>query len=306
MTEQNTRKGLWLMVLTTVIFSSQDGITKHLAGNYPVVMVVMLRFWFFGAAACVISSRRAGGLRAAITTKHPWLQAFRGAIVAAQICLSGYAFANLGLIQTHAVMVCGPLIIAALSGPILGEQVGWRRWAAIGAGGVGVLIILWPDSTVFTLLSLLPLGAALLWSLYVLATRYVSREDSAAVSFLWTGLAGAVAVTGPGLWSWVAMTPGDWGWMFALCCTSVTGHFLLIRAYDMAEASALQPLTYLQLVFISVFGVFLFNEALHKNVIIGAVIVVAAGLFTLWRQQVRAKAVRQAGVAPLSTTARQA
>ncbi|MBC7479544.1 MAG: EamA/RhaT family transporter, partial [Pseudorhodobacter sp.] len=120
MTEQSTRNGLWLMVLTTVIFSSQDGITKHLAGSYPVAMVVMLRFWFFGAAALVIASGQAGGIRAAVTTRHPWLQGFRGAIVATQICLSGYAFARLGLIQTHAVMVCGPLLIAALSGPILG------------------------------------------------------------------------------------------------------------------------------------------------------------------------------------------
>ena len=294
MTEQNTRNGLWLMVLTTMIFASQDGITKHLAGNYPIAMVVMLRFWFFGAAAFVISSRRAGGIRAAIATRHPWLQAFRGAVVAAQICLTSYAFVTLGLIQTHAVLVCGPLLIAALSGPILGEQVGWRRWAAIAVGGLGVLVILWPDSSVFTLLSLLPLGAAFLWSLYVLATRYVSREDSAATSFLWTGMAGAVAITGPGLWVWVAMTPGDWAWMLALCCTSVTGHFLLIRAYDMAEASALQPLTYLQLVFVSVVGVYLFGEVLHTNVIIGTVIVVAAGLFTLWRQQVRARAAGRA------------
>ena len=173
MTEQNTRRGLLLMILTTMIFSSQDGITKHLTGNYPVAMVVMLRFWFFGAAAFIISSRRAGGTMAALRTRHPVLQSVRGVLVVVQICLTGYAFATLGLIQTHAVMVCGPLIIAALSGPILGEHVGWRRWLAIAVGGVGVLIILRPDTTVFTPLSLLPLIAALLWSIYVLTTRYV-------------------------------------------------------------------------------------------------------------------------------------
>ena len=292
MTEQNTRAGLWLMVLTTVIFSSQDGITRHLTGQYPVVMVVMLRFWFFGAAALMIAARASGGVRAALTTQHPYLQAFRGAVVATQICASGFAFSQLGLIQTHAVMVCGPLVIAALSGPVLGEHVGWRRWAAIGVGSLGVLIILRPDTTVFTLLSLLPLAAAFLWAVYVLATRYVSRKDSAAVSFAWTGIAGAVAITVPGLWMWQGMTPADWGWMLALCCTSVTGHYLLIRAYDMAEASALQPMTYLQLVFISLVGVYVFGEVLRPNVIAGAVIVVAAGLFTLWRQQVRARQAR--------------
>ena len=207
-----------------------------------------------------------------------------------QICVSGYAFANLGLIQTHAVMVCGPLLIAALSGPVLGENVGWRRWVAIGVGAVGVLVILRPETTVFTPLSLLPLAATLLWAIYVLATRYVSRRDSASVSFLWTGVAGAIAVTGPGLLVWAPMTPGDWGWMLALCCSSVTGHYTLIRAYDLAEASALQSLTYLPLVFVSFVGVWLFGETLHANIIIGAAIVVAAGLFTLWRQHVRARA----------------
>lgn len=289
MSEARTRKGLWLMVLTMVIFAAQDGVTKHLTGNYPVAMVVMLRFWFFAIGAGLIAARRSGGLRRAIATQHPRLQMFRGAIVVAQICLSGYAFARLGLIQTHAVMICGPLIIAALSGPVLGEHVGWRRWAAIGVGAVGVLIILRPDTTVFSPLSLLPLAAAGLWAIYVLATRHVSRQDSAMTSFLWTGLAGALAITGPGLWVWTAMTPGDWGWMGLLCCTSILGHYLLIRAYDLAEASALQPLTYLSLVFVSFFGVFLFGEVLRANVVIGAAIVVAAGLFTLWRQQVRAR-----------------
>ena len=290
MTEQNTRAGLWMMVLCTLVFSMQDGITKHLTGNYPVAMVVMLRFWFFGAAALVIATRRAGGAKAALRTHHPVLQSLRGALVVVQICLSGYAFATLGLIQTHAVMVCAPLIIVALSGPILGEHVGWRRWVAIGVGGVGVLIILRPDTTVFTPLSLLPLAAAALWSVYVLTTRYVSRRDSAAVSFVWTGIAGAATMTLPGLWYWQPMTPGDWGWMLGLCVTSLLGHWLLIRAYDLAEASALQPMTYLQLVFVSGLAVALYSEELRRNVVAGAALVVAAGLFTLWRQQVRARA----------------
>jgi len=290
MTEQNTRRGLLLMILTTMIFSSQDVITKHLTGSYPVAMVVMLRFWFFGVAALAISSRLEGGVKAALRTHHPMLQCFRGALVVVQICLSGYCFARLGLIQTHAVMVCGPLIIAALSGPILGEHVGWRRWTAIGVGGVGVLIILRPDTTVFTYLSLLPLAAAVLWSIYVLTTRYVSRKDSAAVSFLWTGMAGAAAITLPGVWVWRPMSGVDWFWMLGLCVTSVVGHWMLIRAYDLAEASALQPMTYLQLVFIFGFGVYLFGEVLLSNVMLGAALVVAAGLFTLWRQHLTTRA----------------
>ena len=86
------------------------------------------------------------------------------------------------------------------------------------------------------------------------------------------------------------MTPGDSVWMVILCCSGVLGHWLLIRCYELAEASAVQPLAYLQLVFVSILGIALFNEVLRWNVVIGALIVVAAGLFTLWRQRVRAQA----------------
>lgn len=288
MTEQNTRAGLWLMIAVMIIFSAQDVVTRHLTGAYPVAMVVMLRFWFFGVFA-VILTHRTIGFRAALRTARPGLQIFRGCLLVFQICLSGRSFATLGLIPTHAVMVCGPLLIAALSGPVLGEHVGWRRWAAIGVGGVGVLIILNPGSTVFDTWSLLPLACALLWSVYVLATRFAARDDSPQVSFFWTGVAGAAGMTLPGLWFWAPMTAADWGWMLALCSLSVLGHYLLIRAYDLAEASAIQPLTYLQLVFIAVLGVTIYGEVLHLNIVIGAVLVVAAGLFTLWRQQIRAR-----------------
>ncbi len=296
MSEQNTRTGQWLMIVIMMIFSLQDVITRHLTGHYPVVMVVMLRFWFFGSFAVALTARKPGGIRAALATRRPALQAFRGLLVVVQICLSGWSFAKLGLIQTHAVMICGPLLIAALSGPVLGEKVGWRRWAAIAVGGIGVLIILSPGSTVFSVWSLVPLACAFLWSVYVLATRFVARDDNTETSFFWTGVAGALGMTLPGLWFWQPMTGADWGWMLALCCTSVAGHWLLIRAYDLAEASALQPLTYLQLVFIAVLGVAIYHEVLRPNVVIGAVIVVTAGLFTLWRQQVRARAARLAGL----------
>jgi len=133
-----------------------------------------------------------------------------------------------------------------------------------------------------------------MWSVYVLATRFAARDDSPDTSFFWTGVAGALGMTLPGLWFWAPMTTADWGWMLLLCLFSVSGHWLVIRAYDLAEASAIQPLTYLQLVFIAVLGVTIYEEALRPNVVIGAALVVAAGLFTLWRQQVRARAAARA------------
>ncbi|MEX5730074.1 drug/metabolite transporter (DMT)-like permease [Rhodovulum iodosum] len=285
MTEQNTRLGIALMVATTFVFSIQDGISRHLAGEYNVLMVVMIRYWFFAAFVIAVAARKAGGIGAAAATRQPLMQAFRGFLLAAEICVMVAGFVALGLVESHAVFACYPLLIAALSGPVLGEKVGWRRWAAIAVGFVGVLIILQPGFRVFAPAALIPLAAALMFALYGLLTRYVARADSAATSFFWTGTTGAVAMTAVGLWVWQPMTAADWGWMGLLCITGAFGHFLLIKTYELAEASAVQPFAYLQLVFASALGLLVFGETLRLNVMLGAGLVIIAGLFTLWRER---------------------
>jgi drug/metabolite transporter (DMT)-like permease len=134
-----------------------------------------------------------------------------------------------------------------------------------------------------------------MFALYGLLTRYVSAKDSTSVSFFWTGVVGAVIITPLGLMHWTWMTHEDWGWMGLLCCTAALSHWLLIKCYTVAEASAVQPFAFLQLVFVAILGLTLFNETLRLNVAVGGGIVVAAGLFTLWRQRVREKSARQAG-----------
>ncbi len=279
----NTPLGIWLMVATTFVFAVQDGLSRHLASEYNVMMVVMVRYWFFAAFVVTIAGRKPGGLRAAMQTELPGMQIFRGLLLAAEINVMVLAFVYLGLVESHAVFACYPLLIAALSGPILGERVGWRRWAAIGVGFVGVLIILQPSGGVFSPYAVIPLVSALMFALYGLLTRYVGRVDSATTSFFYTGVAGAVLATAVGLWFWEPMTPPDWGWMATLCITGALGHYLLIRCYEVAEASAVQPFAYLQLVFASAMGVMLFGETVRLNVALGAGLIVAAGLFTLWR-----------------------
>ena len=281
--QSNTRLGIGLMIATTFVFAMQDGISRHLAREYNVMMIVMIRYWFFGAFVMAIAGRQAGSIRAAARTTQPALQIFRGLLLAAEICVMVLAFVYLGLVESHAVFACYPLLIAALSGPVLGEGVGWRRWVAIAVGFLGVLVILQPGITVFQPAAVIPLIAASMFALYGLLTRYAARRDSAATSFFWTGVSGMVALTLAGLWFWQPMTAPDWGWMGALCLTGALGHFLLIKTYEVAEASAVQPFAYLQLVFASALGIAVFGETLAPNVAIGAAIVVGAGLFTLLR-----------------------
>ncbi|MGB3316828.1 MAG: DMT family transporter [Albidovulum sp.] len=288
MNDQNFRLGAILMTATSFVFAMQDGISRHLASEYNVYMVVMIRYWFFAIFVMTVASRKAGGIRAATKTHFPLIQIFRGVLLATEICVMVTAFTLLGLVESHAVFTSYPLLIAALSGPVLGEKVGWRRWTAIGIGFVGILIILEPGYRVFSPAALVPLVAALMFALYGLLTRYVARKDRSAVSFFWTGVTGAVVMTGVGMFHWEPMSLPDWGWMAVLCCTAATAHWLMIRALEVAEASAIQPFAYLQLIFATALGMAVFGEVLEPNVAIGAVIVVGAGLFTLWRARVKA------------------
>ncbi|WP_101068990.1 DMT family transporter [Roseovarius salinarum] len=285
MTEQNTRLGILLMVATTFIFASQDGLSRHLAGEYNVFMVIMIRYWFFAAFVMTLAARQAGGLRAAAATDQPLVQGFRAVLLVAEICVMVLGFTLLGLVESHAVFACYPLLIAALSGPVLGERVGWRRWAAIGVGFVGVVIILEPGFGVFRPQAVVPLAAAFMFALYGLLTRYVARLDTAATSFFWTGTVGAVAMTAVGAWFWEPMTTPDWGWMGLLCLTGALGHYTLIKCYEVAEASSVQPFAFLQLVFGSAIGMMVFGETLRLNVALGTALIVGAGLFTIWRQR---------------------
>ncbi len=127
-----------------------------------------------------------------------------------------------------------------------------------------------------------------MFAVYGLLTRYVARDDGSAVSFFYTGTVGMVVMTAIGVWYWEPISGHDWIWMGMLCLTGVLGHWLLIKTYDHAEASAVQPFAYLQLPFAAGFGMLLFGETLRTNVAIGAAIVVGAGLFTLWRERRRA------------------
>ena len=289
MTEQNLRLGIVYMIATTLVFGVQDVLSRHLAESYNVLMVVMIRFWFFAIFVVAIAARQAGGIRAAAATRRPAIQILRGLLLPAEICFMVLAFTLIGLVETHAVFTTYPLLVAALSGPLLGEKVGWRRWTAICIGFIGVLIILQPGTGVFTPMALVALFASFLFAVYALLTRAVARHDGPATSFFWSGTVGAAAMTLAGIWFWEPMSPRDWGFMSALCVTGALGHWLLIRAYDVAEASAVQPFAFLQLLWVAILSVAIFGEEIAPNVALGAAIIVAASLFTLWRERVKSR-----------------
>ncbi|MFT4012361.1 MAG: DMT family transporter [Paracoccus sp. (in: a-proteobacteria)] len=292
------RQGTAILLIcgASLIFAMQDGISRHLGTQYSPIFITMLRYWFFTLFVVAICLRQPGGLRAAIRSRRPWTQIARGVILALEIVVTVEAFVRLGLINTHAIFACYPLMISILSGPVLGEKVGWRRWLAVFVGFLGILIVLKPGSGVFSSQAALPLLAAVMFAAYGLMTRLVGRDDSALTSFLWTSVIGAITMTLLGLRSWQPIATADLPWLLILCACAGTAHFMLIRAYELAEASALQPFSYTQLVWVSIFAVVIFGERLAPNVALGAAVVVGAGLFTWWRSRQQGAARHRARV----------
>ncbi|MGB1209649.1 MAG: DMT family transporter, partial [Paracoccaceae bacterium] len=243
--QPNTQtRGIWLMIATTLVFALQDGVTRSLTDLIPVPLIVMVRYWFFALFVLALAARATGGIRARARSRAPVLQISRGIVLALEVTVMGLAFQMLGLVESHAVFACYPLVVAALSGPVLGERVGWRRWSAIAIGFVGVLVILQPGYGVLSPWAGLPMAAAMLFALYSLLTRRVARYDSAATSFFWTAIVGAICMTLTGLSTWQPIPPAAWGGLLALCLLAVLGHYMLIQSYAQAEASTVQPFAY--------------------------------------------------------------
>jgi drug/metabolite transporter (DMT)-like permease len=170
--------GYLFALAATTIFSLQDAVSKHLGDHYSPIFITMIRYWAFGAFCILMVARKRGGLRAAASTTRPLLQIVRGVLLAVEIMIVIAAFAHAGLAHSTAVLSATPILVTLLSIPLLGERVGWRRWSAIIAGLVGVLLILKPDASGFLdPWLLLPVVCSVMYAIYLIATRLVSRTD---------------------------------------------------------------------------------------------------------------------------------
>ena len=282
--QNNVLFGITLMVITTFMFSSMDGVSRYLAEKNNVFTLVTMRYWFIAfvmIVTCLFIKNRVSDI---LNTKQPYIQFSRGVILSLNNCLVVYTFTLLGLVETHAIIACYPLIVAGLSVPFLGERFGWRRWMAIFTGFIGVIIILRPNTNVITEGSIFAIIGAIMFAVYLILTRYVSRSDTAITSFFWTGIGGTVTMSLISLFIWDDILKEDYLWLLLMCVLSAGSHFMMVKTLQVAEASVVQPFSYLQLVFGSIIGVTIFSESIDLMIIVGALVVIGSGLFTTWRE----------------------
>ena len=277
----NVRRGIWQMIFTVALFAMQDGFSRYLAETYNTLMVVTIRYWVFSAFVILWAARRPEGFRASVTSSRLPAHILRAVLLVAEICIIVWGYTMIGLIESHAVFAICPLLIVALSGPILGEVISFRRWVAVGAGLIGVIIILRPGAGVFSWPALLPLAAAILFALYSVLTRLTTKGEANFPAFFWPAVIGAGLMTLIGLPQMQVIAPADLPYFAAYAALAILSNWSLQKTYQTAEASVVQPFAYLQIMFVSGVGMVFYNEPLALQVAIGAGVVVAAGLYAL-------------------------
>ncbi len=276
--ESNLRLGIPLMLLTTLTFAVQDSFSRVLASEYNVIVVVAIRYFFFSICILLVCIRHPKKMRAALKTKHLFLQILRGLLLAMEVCVMVFAFTKLGLAKSHAFFSCYPLLVCLLSVPILHEKIGYLRSISVLIGFIGTLIILRPGTSSFSVEYFIPLLSAFLFALYSVVTRYVSNHDSSETSLFWTGVIGAVFMSTLIPFYWQPILGYDILWMAILCFIAILGHFLLIKTLEVSEVSKVQPFAYFQVVFASLFGIFLFSESIDLLSVLGTAIIISSGL----------------------------
>ncbi|MBL8700423.1 MAG: DMT family transporter [Alphaproteobacteria bacterium] len=275
-----------LAVFAILMFAGIDVGSKLLGSRMPVIQIIWLRFVFFIPLAVLLAYRPGGGVQ--WRSRRPWLQVVRVLILVVEMWFFIAAFAAMPLADVHAIGAIAPLLVTALSVPFLGERVGWRRWAAVGVGFLGMMVILRPGFTAIGLATIYAVVGASLWAVYQIVLRVIGRIDSAETTALWTTLVGAAATSlvGPVFWT----PPDAAGWLILVAVTLLGGfgHMVYSRAFTLAPASTLQPFTYLLLVFATLFGWLIFGDLPDVVTMMGAALIVASGLYTFHRERVRA------------------
>lgn len=276
-------KGLLLVILATFLFSSHDALSKYLSGFYPVVMVVWARYMVHTLLMAGIFLPQSG-LRV-LRTKRPLLQ------LARSLCLLGTSlFFTTGLLfiplaEATAVNFLAPVLVTALSVPLLKEKVSRGQWLAVICGFIGVLIIVHPGGELFTPAILLPFCSALFFCFYQLLTRKLAQHDSPTTSNFFAGLCNTLIMSALVPFFWQVPSLGHGLLMLALGTCGMTAHLFLTQAFRLAAPALLAPFGYCQIVFAGLLGWLLFNHTPDLSALVGIVVICLSGLAAAWQQR---------------------
>jgi drug/metabolite transporter (DMT)-like permease len=285
MTHNNLR-GILSMLAAVASFSVMDLSLKQLAAAYPSIQVTFLR----GAASLpwlLLFTGAQGRWRDLIA--HRWdLHLLRGILGVVMLWAFVFSVKTLSLADAYSIFMSAPLLMAALSVPLLREQVGWRRWCAVIVGLIGVLIVLRPTGgNVMTLGGLAAFGSAFCYALSALTIRMLSRTDSTAATVIWS-IAFITLVSGVLGWStWMPITQRHIAWIIVVGISGAIGQQLITQAFRAANPAVVAPLEYTALAWGMLFDWIFWSVAPSLRMLGGAAIIIGSGSYVIHREHIR-------------------
>ncbi|HVF36176.1 MAG TPA: DMT family transporter [Candidatus Saccharimonadia bacterium] len=274
---------LWMLAGVGAL-SLMDACLKTLAPHYPAMQVAALR----GLSALpIVLAYVAWRRRFASVLRVRWgLHLFRGAMAIAMLAAFSFALRELPLTEAYAIFFVAPLIITALSAPVLGERVGRARWAAIAAGMLGVLVVLRPTGEgIVSLAGLAVLAAATGYALSAITVRVLARTDSIEAMVFWLTTMLAIGATALSASRWVPVTPAHYPVLVALAVTGAFGQYAITAAFRRGEASVVAPFEYSALAWGLVLDFVFWGVLPDPIVYAGAAILVASGIYLVHRER---------------------
>ncbi|GAB4361026.1 MAG: DMT family transporter [Oricola sp.] len=275
-------RGLGFAFLAFGLFATHDAIIKALGQDYSVFQIIFfaMLFAFIPMSVLMVTD----GTPANFRPRHPWLVLARALLSLAAMSAAFYAFVILPLAEVYALLFATPLLITALSVPLLGETVRARRWAAVVVGLVGVLIVLRPGLTAFSPGHIAALAAALASSLATIIVRKIGSEERSAVLIVYPMLVSMVIMGGALPLVYHPVELPALALMAAVGLLSVIAQLCTIAAYRYAPAAVVAPTQYSQILWATGYGAVFFAERPDAMVALGAGIVIASGIYIVWRE----------------------
>lgn len=294
-------RGILLMLAAGFVFVILDATGKHLTASLSLMEITWGRCLFHMLALPLFLGGQS--LARTLWTARPGLQLVRSVLLLGSTFFFFWAVKYIPLADATAIGFVTPLLVTALSVPLLGERVGIRRWAAVAIGFGSVLLIMRPGFGMAHWAVILPLLCAACFALYQIATRILSRHDSTATTYFYSPVVGLVVTS-----LVLLLADGEWrmpdlaGWLALVFLGAMGGfsHYLMIRALAAAPASLLAPFAYVQLVWSIAIGFAWFGDFPDASTLAGAAIICASGLYVLYRERRVTPAGPAAAAAPPS------
>jgi len=273
-------KAIAMMVIGFSLVPGMDAIAKYLSGDYSVLQLGWARFVFHLLFVVPVVWVRH---RHQIWPKRPGLQLARGVFQMAATLLFFAALSHMPIADALAILFAYPLLVTALSPILLGEYVRGIQWLAVAIGLGGVLFILRPDAGAFHSAGLLALGASVCFALYMITTRKVAGTSPPLVTLVYSAVVGAAVLTVATPWFWTPPRAADWALMVLIGLLAATGHFLIVKAFELAPASRIAPFGYVEIVSATALGYFVFGDFPDVWAFVGIAIIVIAGALVSYR-----------------------